>query len=94
MQARVVQYTLRSDTWDAAVAALADVARQIEPYPGLRSWVSVGDRETGNVIAVAVFESSEAHEAVTPQVNAILAGFEQYMSSSPSVGTYDVLAHI
>jgi hypothetical protein len=94
MQARVVTYTLKPDAWDEAVAALDQVVGQIEAFPGLRSWVNVGNRETGKGVAVAVFESREALEAVTTQVNEILAGFGQYMSSAPSVEIDEVLAHI
>jgi hypothetical protein len=85
---------LKPDAWDEAVAALDGIVGQIEAFPGLRSWVNAADRETGEGIAVAVFESSEALEAVTPQVNEILAGFGQYMSSPPSIAIRDVLAHI
>ena len=94
MQARVVTYTLKSDTWDEALAALDGVVGTIEAFPGLRSWVNAADRETGEGVAVAVFETSEALEAATPQVNEILGGFAQYMSSPPSIAIRDVLAHI
>ena len=94
MYARVVTFNLRADAWDDAVAALDPIVEQIAAFPGLRSWVNVGNRETGKGVAVAVFESKDALEAVTSQVNEILAGFGQYFSGPPTVEVGDVLAYI
>jgi hypothetical protein len=85
---------LKADAVDEAIAALDGVVKQIEAFPGLKSWVNVGDRQTGKGLAVAVFDSGEALEAVTPQVNEILAGFGQYMSSPPTVEILEVYAQI
>lgn len=94
MKARVVTYALNPDMWDEALSTLDTIVGRIEAFPGLRSWVNVADRETGKGVAVAVFESGEALEAVTPQVNEMLAGFGQYMTSPPSIEIGDVIAHI
>lgn len=94
MYARVVTFNLRADVWDDAVAALDPVVEQIAAFPGLRSWVNVGNRETGKGVALAVFESKDALEAVTSQVNEILAGFGQYFAGPPTVEVGEVLAYV
>jgi hypothetical protein len=94
MYARVVTYSLRIDAWDEALAALETVQEQIGAFPGLRSWVNMGNRDTGKGAAVAVFESKEALEAVTDQVNEILAGFGRFFSSPPSVDVGEVIVYI
>ena len=94
MFARVVTFNLNTETWDDALATLDTVKGQLETFPGLRSWVSVGNRESGKGVAVAVYENKEALEAVTDQVNEILAGFGAYFTSPPTVEAGDVLAHI
>ncbi len=94
MHARVVRYNLNVDQWDEAIAALEPVMDQVGAFPGLRSWVNVGNRETGQGTAMAVFDSLEALEAVTDQVNQILAGFGAYFSGPPTVDIGEVVAHI
>ena len=56
--------------------------------------MNVGNRETGRGIAMALFDSLEALEAVTDQANQILAGFGAYFSAPPSVDIGEVVAHI
>ena len=94
MHARVVRYNLKVDQYDEAVAALEPMLDQIGAFPGLRSWVNVGNRETGQGTAMAVFDSPEALEAVTDQVNQILAGFGAYFSAPPTVDIGEVVAYI
>ncbi len=94
MHARVVRYKLNVDQYDEALAALEPVMDEIKAFPGLKSWVNVGDRETGQGTAMAVFDSLEALEEVTDQVNQILAGFGAYFSAPPTVDIGEVVAHI
>jgi hypothetical protein len=94
MHARVVRYNLKVDQYDEAVAALEPMLDQIGAFPGLRSWVNVGSRETGQGTAMAVFDTLEALEAVTDQVNQILAGFGAYFSAPPTVDIGEVVAYI
>lgn len=94
MHARVVNYTLNPERWDEAVAALDTVVERLATFPGLRSWVNVANRETGKGTAIAAYETEETLAASAPQVQEILAGFGQYMTSAPSVETGDVVGHI
>ena len=94
MHARVVRYNLKVDQYDEAIAALEPMLDQIGAFPGLRSWVNVGNRETGQGTAMAVFDTPEALEAVTDQVNQILAGFGAYFSAPPTVDIGEVVAYI
>ena len=94
MHARVVRYNLKVDQYDEAIAALEPMLDQIGAFPGLRSWVNVGNRETGQGTAMAVFDTLEALEAVTDQVNQILAGFGAYFSAPPTVDIGEVVAYI
>ncbi len=56
--------------------------------------MNVGNRETGQGTAMAVFDSLDALEEVTDQVNQILAGFGAYFSGPPTVDIGEVVAHI
>ena len=47
MYARTVTFDLNSDMWEEALAFGASVTDQIAGFPGLRFWVLVGNRETG-----------------------------------------------
>lgn len=94
MFARIVSYNLNTETWDDALATLDTVKGQLETFPGLRFWVSVGDRDSGKGTAMAVYESKEALEAATDQVREILAGFSGFFTSPPTVDVGEVLAHI
>jgi len=94
MHARVVRYNVKVDQYDEAIAALEPMLDQIGAFPGLRSWVNVGNRETGQGTAMAVFDTQEALEAVTDQVNQILAGFGAYFSAPPTVDLGEVVAYI
>jgi len=94
MHARVVRYNLNVDQYDEALAALEPVMDEIKAFPGLKSWVNVGNRETGQGTAMAVFDSLDALEEVTDQVNQILAGFGAYFSGPPTVDIGEVVAHI
>ncbi len=94
MYARVVTYTIRDGAWDEALAALGPLPDQIGAFPGLRSWVNIGNRDTSMGVAVAVFDSKESMEAVTDQVNEMLAGFGSLFAGPPDVAVGDVLAYI
>jgi hypothetical protein len=94
MYTRVVRYNLKVDQYDEAIAALEPMLDQIGAFPGLRSWVNVGNRETGQGTAMAVFDTLEALEAVTDEVNQILAGFGAYFSAPPTVDIGEVVAYI
>ena len=75
MYARTVTFDLNTDMWEEALAFGASVTYQIAGFPGLRSWVLVGNRETGKGTSFAVFENKQAFEAVNGEINEILAGF-------------------
>jgi hypothetical protein len=94
MYARVVTFNLKPDSWDDALDALDAITERIGAFPGLKSWTNIGNRETGKGLTVAVYESKDAMEAVTSQVDEILSGFGQYFSAPPTIDVGDVLAHI
>ena len=94
MYARTVTFDLNTDMWEEALAFGASVTDQIAGFPGLRSWVLVGNRETGKGTSFAVFENKQAFEAVNGEINEILAGFAVYFTSAPSEQLGDVLAHV
>jgi hypothetical protein len=94
MYARVVTFNLNTEAWDEALAMVATIEEQIGAFSGLRSWVNITNRESGKGIAVAVFDSQESMEAVTDQVNVLLAGFGKFFTAPPSVDHGEVIAYI
>jgi hypothetical protein len=94
MYARVVNFNLNTEAWDEALAMVATIEEQIGAFSGLRSWVNITNRESGKGIAVAVFDSQESMEAVTDQVNELLAGFGKFFTAPPSVDHGEVIAYI
>ncbi len=94
MYARTVTVDLNTDMWDEALEFGASVQDEIAAFPGLRSWVLVGSRETGKGTSFALFESKASFDAVNDDVNAILAEFATYFSSPPSETLGDVLAYV
>jgi hypothetical protein len=94
MYARIVTFNLNTEAWDEALAMVATIEEQIGAFSGLKSWVNITNRESGKGIAVAVFDSQESMEAVTDQVNELLAGFGKFFTAPPSVDHGDVIAYI
>jgi hypothetical protein len=94
MYARVVNFDLNTEAWDEALAMVATIEGQIGAFSGLKSWVNITNRESGKGIAVAVFDSQESMEAVTDQVNELLAGFGKFFTAPPSVDHGEVIAYI
>lgn len=94
MHARVVNFNLNTEAWDEALAMVATIEEQIGAFSGLRSWVNITNRESGKGVAVAVFDSQESMEAVTDQVNELLAGFGKFFTAPPSVDHGEVIAYI
>jgi hypothetical protein len=94
MYARVVTFNLNTEAWDEALAMVATIEEQIGAFSGLKSWVNITNRESGKGIAVAVFDSQESMEAVTDQVNELLAGFGKFFTAPPSVDHGEVIAYI
>ena len=94
MHARVVNFNLNTEAWDEALAMVATIEGQIGAFSGLRSWVNITNRESGKGVAFAVFDSQESMEAVTDQVNELLAGFGKFFTAPPSVDHGEVIAYI
>jgi hypothetical protein len=94
MYARVVTFNLNTEAWDEALAMVATIEEQIGDFSGLKSWVNITNRESGKGIAVAVFDSQESMEAVTDQVNELLAGFGKFFTAPPNVDHGEVIAYI
>jgi hypothetical protein len=94
MYARIVTFNLNTEAWDEALAMVATIEEQIGAFSGLKSWVNITNRESGKGIAVAVFDSQESMEAVTDQVNALLAGFGKFFTAPPTVDHGEVIAYI
>ena len=94
MYARVVNFNLNTEAWDEALAMVATIEGQIGAFSGLRSWVNITNRESGKGVAFAVFDSQESMEAVTDQVNELLAGFGKFFTAPPSVDHGEVIAYI
>ena len=85
MFAQILTFTLKSDGWARALGTLGPAEAQMSSIPGLRSWVSAANTDTGEGVAVMVFEDMNALEASKDGLDHILSGFMEALDSPPSV---------
>ena len=91
MFAQILTFTVKSDGWDRALGTLGPAEAQLSSIPGLRSWVTAANSETGEGVAVAVFEDMSSLEASRDQMDHSLSGFVESLASPPSVNVARVL---
>lgn len=63
--------------WGRAVGTLGPAKAEIGAIPGLRLWLVSADPDTGEGVAVAVFEDQESHQAGLKEINQVLSGFTE-----------------
>lgn len=91
MFAQILTFTVKSDGWDRALGTLGPAEAQMSSIPGLRSFVSAADNETGEGVAVVVFEDMDSLDASKDEIIHILSGFVESLASPPTVKVGRVL---
>lgn len=94
MFARTVTVDLNPEMWEEALDFGKSVKDQIAGFAGLKSWVLMANRETGQGTSFAVFESEDAFKAVNDQVNQILSDFGKFFAGPPNEILGDVLVQV
>ena len=91
MFAQSLTVTLKSDGWARALGTLGPAEAQMSSIAGLRSWVSAANTDSGDGVAVVVFEDMNALEASKDEMDHILSGFIEALESPSDVKVAQVL---
>ena len=75
MFAHAAAFTIRPDRWDKVNGTLGPAKAQIAAIPGLRLWLTVGNRDSGEGVTVAVFEDETSQAQGLEQIEHVLSGF-------------------
>lgn len=94
MYARSVTLGLDPDRWDEVLAFSETIKHRISGFPGLTSWMLVGDPSSGRAVSFSLFEDRAAFAAVDDDINAIVADFRRFFVASPDEVLGDVVAHL
>ncbi len=94
MYARSVSLQLDTERWEETLVFAQSIKDRIAPFPGLRSWQLVANRETGGATSFSVFEDEESFLAVNDQINEIVSEFREYFAGPPSEILGEVIVNL
>ena len=94
MYARSVTLGLDPQRWDEVLEFSETIKERIAGFPGLVSWMLVGDPASGRAVSFSLFEDQAAFAAVNDAINAIVADFRRFFVASPDEVLGDVVAHL
>jgi hypothetical protein len=94
MYARSVTLGLDPRRWDEVLEFSEAIKERIGGFPGLLSWMLVGDPTSGRAVSFSLFEDRAAFSAVNDDINAIVADFRRFFVASPGEVLGEVVAHL
>jgi quinol monooxygenase YgiN len=95
MHARVNTTRVQPDQLDAVAAALQVlVPRARQQAPGLTSALVAGDRRTGRLVTVSLWESEAAWEAGEPLYQEAVREVGHFFAEPPTREGYEVLLQV
>lgn len=77
MFAHVATFTIETDHWRRALGTLVPAKSEIAAIPGLRSWITVANPESGEGFAISVFETESELSVGVPEIGRILSGLAE-----------------
>ena len=77
MYAHAAVFKVGTDRWDRANGTLGPAKAEITAIPGLRLWLTVGSKESGEGVAVAVFEDYASQARGLNEIEQVLSGFAE-----------------
>jgi hypothetical protein len=92
MFAHSTTFTIREDRWDRATGTLGPAKAQIAAIPGLRLWLVTADSDSGQGVAIAVFEDKTTRDQGLPEIEEVLSAFVETLESPWTVVDSHVLA--
>ncbi len=92
MYAHATVFKVGTDRWDRANGTLGPAKAEIAAIPGLRLWLTVGSKESGEGVAVAVFEDNASQARGLNEIEQVLSGFAETLVTPWHVIDGEVLA--
>ncbi len=93
MYARVTTYQGDPARLDETEARIEDIKGQIKSIAGVVDAYSAW-RSDGHGVTMAIYESQEAAEAASEQVQAIWGSMAEFLTAAPSAEAYDNVVHL
>jgi hypothetical protein len=85
MYARITNLTVYPDRIDEMVGRMEEVQGQVAQIPGLLYWFTTSNRETGESVGIAIYDSEESAAAAAGTARELLASFGEYFLKPPEV---------
>ena len=82
MFAHSAAFTIRKDRWDRANGTLGPAKAQVAAIEGLRLWLVTADSDSGEGVAIAVFEDETTRDQGLPEIEEVLSGFTETLEST------------
>jgi hypothetical protein len=93
MYARVTTFQTDPARLDEVVSKIDEIKGQIKSIAGIVDSYSVW-RSDGHGVTTAIYESQEAAEAASEQIQAIWGIMAEFLTATPSAEAYDNVAHL
>ncbi|MGI9482883.1 MAG: hypothetical protein ACR2OR_11070 [Hyphomicrobiales bacterium] len=93
MYARVTTFHADPARLDEMVATIEGLKADVKAIAGVVEVYSAW-RADGHGVTTAIYESQEAAEASTPQVQAIWGGLVGYLTAPPQATTFENVEHL
>lgn len=90
MYARITRMSTDPERLDETRARIGEVRAAVEEIPGLRFWFSTSDEDSGEGVAIAIYDSKESADAAAGRARDLVAGFADLVTKAPEVAEYEV----
>ena len=90
MYARLTRMTVAPDRVDEVRTQIGDIKGSVSGIPGLKYWFSASDDDSGEGVAIAIYDSKESADAAAGAARDLVASFADFFSKPPEVTEFEV----
>lgn len=90
MYARLTRMTVAPDRIGDVRAQIGDVKVAVSGIPGLKYWFSASDDDSGEGVAIAIYDSKESADAAAGAARDLVASFADFFSEPPEVAEFEI----
>lgn len=94
MYARSVTLGLDPERWDEVLEFAETIKQRIAGFPGLLTWMLVGDPSSGRAVSFSLFENRAAFVSVNEDINVIVADFRRFFVTPPDEVLGEIVANL
>ena len=90
MYARVTKMHGDPSRTEESRKLVGEIMPQIKQVPGLQFFLATSDEESGEAVAIAIYDTKESADAAASTARELVAGFAEFLTQAPEVAEYDV----